>query len=189
MTIFSVSLFSPSFVTMSSSNPIGVGRVNRWTRNSAQRLENYYYKALALSRYNTDLVFDEENMKSERLTVAPESAGNDSSTMRQEQTREDDDPHIPSSRRVSDVFTGTNRTSYEERKPIENDEERLAMKGGDMPPPEFETIKFYSNSDKMHRATTDDAFTQAWFDSSQSVFPQSVRKTSTNVELFYVPTY
>ena len=185
---------------MSSSKPIGVGRVNRWTRNSAQRLENYYYEALALSRYNTDLVFDEENMKSERLTVAPESAGNDPSTMRvskwyQEPTREDDDPHIPSSSRVSDVFTGTNRTSYQERKPIENDEERLAMKRGDMPPPVPKRVvnprirddqalhEFYSNSDKMHRATSDDAFTQAWFDYSQSVFPQSVRKTGTNVEL------
>ena len=206
VSIFSVSLFSPSFVTMSSSKPIGVGRVNRWTRNSAQRLRNCYFEALALSRYNTDLVFDEENMKSERRTEAPENAGIDQSTMRvskwyQEPTREDDDPRIPSSSRVSDVFTGTNRTSYQERRPIENDEERLAMKRGDMPPPVPRRVvnprirdnqalhEFFSNSDKMHRATSDDAFTQAWFDSGQSVFPQSVTKTGTNVELFNVPTY
>ena len=49
--------------------------------------------------------------------------------------------------------------------------------------------EFYSNSDKMRRATSNDAFTQAWFDYSRSVFPQSVRKTGTNVELFNVPTY
>ena len=115
MTIFSVSLFSPSFETMLSSKPIGVGRVNRWTRNSAQRLENCSYEALAFSRHNTDLVFDEENIKSERLTVASENAGIDPSTTRvskwyQEPTREDDDPHIPSSSRVSDVFTGTNES-------------------------------------------------------------------------------
>ena len=100
---------------MLSSTPIGVGRVNRWTRNSAERLANHYYEALAFSRQNTNLVFDEENMKSERLTVVPENAGIDPSTMRvskwyQEPTPEDDDPHIPSSSRVSDVFTGTNET-------------------------------------------------------------------------------
>ena len=203
---FSVSPFSPSFVTMSSSKPIGVGRVNRWTRNSAERLENHYYESLAFSRHNIDLVFDEENMISERLTVAPENAGIDPSIMRvskwyQEPTREDDDPHIPSSIRVSDVFTGTNRTSYQEREPIENDEEWLAMKRGGMSPPVPKRVvnprirddqalhEFYSNSDKMHRATSDVAFTQAWFDYSQSVFPQSVRKTGTNVELNNVPTY
>ena len=37
--LLSVSHFSPSFVTMSSSKSIGVGRVNRWTRNSAERFE------------------------------------------------------------------------------------------------------------------------------------------------------
>ena len=42
----------------------------------------------------------------------------------QEPTREDDDSHSSSSSRVSDVFTGTSRTSYQEREPIENDEER-----------------------------------------------------------------
>ena len=65
MTILVFHFFSPSFVTMSSSKPIGVGRVNRWTRNSAQRFENYYYEALAFSRHNIDLVFDEESMKPE----------------------------------------------------------------------------------------------------------------------------
>ena len=41
----------------------------------------------------------------------------------------------------------------------------------------------------MHRATPDGEFTQAWFDSGRSSFPQSVRKTGANVELFNVPTY
>ena len=60
---------------MSSSKPIGVGRVNRWTRNSAQRFEDHYYEALAFFRHNIDLVFDAENMKPEILTKAPENAG------------------------------------------------------------------------------------------------------------------
>ena len=59
-------------MTMTSSKPIGVGRVNRWLRNSAERLENHYYESLAFSRHNIDLVFDEENMKPERLTEAPQ---------------------------------------------------------------------------------------------------------------------
>ena len=78
-------------------------------------------------------------MKPERLTEAPENAGIDPSTVRiskwyQESTREDDDLHSPSSNRVSD-FTGADRMSYQVRKPIKNDEDRLAMNRGDMPPP------------------------------------------------------
>ena len=175
--------------------------MNRWTWNSAQRLENYYYEALAFSQHNTDLVFDEESMKPEKLTKALENAGIDPSSMRVstwylEPTREDDDPYFRSSTRVSDVLTGTNRTSYQVREPIENDEERLAMKKGDMPPPlpgrvanpsirEDQALQeFHSNSDKMHRAALDDDFTHAWFDCSRSVFPQSARKTSIKVDIF-----
>ena len=118
MAIFlSVSLFPSSFLTMSSSKPIGVGRVNRWTRNPAERLENYYDESLAFSQHIIDLVFDEETMKPEQLTEAPANAGIDPGTMRvsrwyQEPSREDDHSHFSSSSRVSDVFTGTNTTSY-----------------------------------------------------------------------------
>ena len=83
MTIFlSVSPFSPSLVTMSSSAPSGVRRVNRWTQNAEQRRENFYHEALAVSRHNINLVFVEENMKPERLAKAAENAGIDPSTMR-----------------------------------------------------------------------------------------------------------
>ena len=70
-----------------------------------------------------------------------------------------------------------------------------------MPPPAPEGVanpriredqalqELHSNSDTMHRATSDGAFTQACFDYCRTVFPQSVRKTGTNVELFIVPTY
>ena len=40
----------------------------------------------------------------------------------------------PSSNRVSD-FAGADRMSHQVREPIKNDEDRLAMKRGDMPPP------------------------------------------------------
>ena len=50
--------------------------------------------------------------------------------------------------------------------------------------------EFFPNSDKMHRAKSDDAYTQAWFDYVWlSVFPQSVRKIGKHVELFNVSTY
>ena len=62
------------------------------------------------------------------------------------------------------------------------------MKRGDMPRPFSKRVanpriredqslhEFYLNSDKMHHATYDDAYTQAWFDNSRSVFPQIVGK-------------
>ena len=198
--------FSPSFVTMSSPKPIGVRRMNRRTRNADQRREDHYYEALAFSRHIIDLVFDEGKMQPEKLTKEPEKEGIDPSTMRvskwyRELTREDDDPHFPSSTRVSDVVTGTNRMSYQVREPTENDKERLAMKRGDRPPPvpkrvanprirEYQALQeFHSKSDKMHRATPEDEFAQTWFDYDRFVFPQSVRKTGTNIEHYNLPTY
>ena len=153
-----------------------VRSMNRWTKNADQRREVHYYEALAFSRHNIDLVFDEENMKPEQLTKAPKNAGIDPSTMRvskwhRELTREDDDPHFPSSTRVSEDVTGTSKSSYLVREPTENGEERLAMKRSDMPPPVPKRVanpriqedqalhEFYS--DKIHRTTFDDACTQA----------------------------
>ena len=125
-------------------------------------------------------------MKAERLTKAPENAGIDPSTMKmktwyQEPTRESDDSQLPSSSRLSDALSGTDRTSYQAREPIEDDEERLAMKRGDMPPPVPERVanprsrddlavqECQSYSDKMHRASSDNALTQAWFNYCRNV--------------------
>ena len=103
-----------------------------------------------------------------------------------EPTREEDDPHFPSSSRVRDALSGADRTSN--HVPIEDDEDRLAMKKGGMPPPVPERVanpriredqafqEFHSNSDRTYSATSDDDFTQAWFDYGRFVFPQSVRK-------------
>ena len=85
--------------------------------------------------------------------------------------------------------------------PIEGDEERLAMRQGDMLPPVPERVAnpriredravqdFQCNSEKMHRATCEDAYARAWFDYCRSVFPQSVRKAGPNVDLHNVSTY
>ena len=123
-------------------------------------------------------------------------------TWYQEPTRESDDSQLPSSSRVSDALSGTDRKSYQVREPIEDDEERLAMKQGDMPQPALERVanqrirddravqEFQSNSDKMHRATSDDAFTQAWLKKTcRNVLSQSVRKTGTNVAICSVSTH
>ena len=70
------------------------------------------------------------------------------------------------------------------------------MQRGHMPPPSLQRVAnqtiredqslqdFYSNSDKMHRADPANEFTQAWLYYGRSSFPQSVRKTGTNVDFF-----
>ena len=40
----------------------------------------------------------------------------------------------------------------------------------------------------MHRANSNDAYTQAWFDYCRHVFPESVRKTGTSADLYSVST-
>ena len=113
-------------MTMSSKS-VGFVRVNRWKRKAFdQRRKDCYYEALASSRHNIDLVSDEVNMKPEKLTKTPGNVRVDASTMKMkklylESTCEDDDSHFPSSSRVSDALTGTNRTPYHVREPIEND--------------------------------------------------------------------
>ena len=61
----------------------------------------------------------------------------------QEQTRERDESQFQSpSHRASDArgSTGTKRASYQAREPFEDDEERLAMRQGGMPPPVPERV-------------------------------------------------
>ena len=74
------------------------------------------------------------------------NAGIDPRTIRtgkwyQESTREDDEPHSPSLTREWDIFSGAGWASYQVREPSGNDEDRLAMKSGDMPPPLPQRVK------------------------------------------------
>ena len=48
---------------------------------------------------------------------------------------------------------------------------------------------FQRNSDKMHRATYEDACTRARFDYCRNAFPRSVRKAGPDVDLYNVSTY
>ena len=48
---------------------------------------------------------------------------------------------------------------------------------------------FRQNSEKVHRAISEDAYTKAWFDYCRSVFPQSARKAGPDVDLYNVSTY
>ena len=143
--------------------------------------EDYYYGALAFSRHSINLEFYEETMKPEKATEAPRSSGIDPSTMKMKQWYQRHD-------RVSDkkAPTGTDTASYQARESIEGDEERLAMRQGDVPPPVPERVArsriredravqdFQCCSEKVHSAAYEDAYTRAWLDYCRSVFPQSV---------------
>ena len=176
--------------------------MNRWTRNADQRREDYYCEALAFSRHNIDLELDEENMKPERLIKAPEIAGINEKWYRNQLAKVMIlCVRLQVARAIQRAPSGTDRTEYEVREPIEDDEEGLAMRPGDVPPPVPERVanpriredravqKFLQNSEKMHRATYEDAYTRAWFNYCRNVFPQSVRKTGTNTDIDKVSTY
>ena len=70
-----------------------------------------------------------------KLTEAPDNAGFTPDALKEskwyrETTRKGDVSHFSSSSRISDAFVETDWTSYQVREPIEDDEERLAMKIG-----------------------------------------------------------
>ena len=205
--LLSVAPPSSSFVTMAVSIPHCVVKSDRL---SLDRLcEDYHYEALAFSRHSINLELDEEIMKPEKATKAPINSRINPNTMTMRQWHQGQDRlsdksqwQLPSNR-VSDrkAPTGTDRASDQARERIEGDEERLAMRQSDMPPPVPERVAnqkiredravqdLQCNSEKMHRATHEDAHTEAWFDYCRSVFPQSVRKAGPNVDLYNVSTY
>ena len=149
------------------------------TKNSAEqagRFENYFYESLASSRHSVGLDSNEEVMKPERFKEAPDHSGFNPDTMRvgkcfQKTTLKGDVSHFLSFSCTSDTFVETYLTW--EREPIEDDDERLSMKIGDMPPPlpgrvsnprirdDHELNEFCSNPDKMHCATSDDVHTKS----------------------------
>ena len=181
-----LALPSSSFVTMAVSIPHWVVKSDRLSPHEDRHREDYYYETLAVSRHTANLEFDEETMKPEKATVAPRNAGIDPSTMKMKQWYQGHD-------RVSDqkTPTGTDRASYHAQEPIEDDDERLAMRQGDMPPPVPERVAnenfriredgaaqdFRQNSEKMHRATSEDVYTTAWFDCCLKCLP-TIREES-----------
>ena len=121
--LFSIEPPSSNFATMAVLTPRRV------------ETEDYYYETLAFSRRSITLELDEENMKSERSAMTPRNSGINPSTMKMQRW-------YPEPDRASDTtsLTGFDRPSYQAQEPIEGDEERLAMRQGDMPPPVPERI-------------------------------------------------
>ena len=133
--LLSVAHPSSSFVTMEVSAPHWVVKTDRLSLDEDRLREDCYYEALTFSRHTINLEFDEETMKPEKATEAPRNSGIDPSTMKMKQWYQGHD-------RVSDkkAPTGTDRASIHAREPIEDDDERLAMRQGDMPPPVHERV-------------------------------------------------
>ena len=78
----------------------------------------------------------------------------------------------------------------------------MKMKRGDLPPPLPQRVAnpriredqafykvFIRNRTRCTVPLLTTILSQAWFENGRSVFPQSVQKTGTNVELYNVPTY
>ena len=94
--------------------------------------------------------------------------------------------------RVSDqkAPTGTNGASYHAREPIEEDDERLSMRKGDMPPLVSERIAnpriredraiqdFRQNSEKMHCATSPKCLPTIREESRPGRFSKTCRRIS-----------
>ena len=157
--------------------------------------EDYYDEALAFSQHTINLEFDEETMKPEKATEAPRNAGINPSTMKMKQW------YHKHNRVRSESACWNEQSILPRTGTLEDDDERLAMRQSDMAPPvparvanprirEDRAVQdFRQNSEKMHRATSKDAHTKARFDCCRSVFPQSARKASPDVNLFHVSTY
>ena len=171
-------------------------------------VEDYYYEALAITTIRSKLVFDEEKMKPAMTTEEPRNAGIDPATMKMKRWYQDNQDDI----RVSDKsqghtrkkkrdasVTGVERSSYQTRLSIEDDEGRLSQREGRMPPPPPERVDNPRiredravqewKTDEMHKLTYDDDFARSWFNYCRNVFPQSVRKVGPDVHLHSTSSY
>ena len=99
------------------------------------RQNTYYYEALAFARRSINLVLNEKNMRPETSAMTPRILGINPSTMKMKRW-------YPEQDRPSDKTSliGFDRPSYRAREQIEDDEERLAMRQGDLPPPVPERV-------------------------------------------------
>ena len=141
--LHSVAPPSSSLVTMAVLIPHWVVNSDRLSPEEDRLREDHNYESLAFSRHTIDLEFDDETMRPEKDTEASRNARTDPSTIKMKQWYQGQDRLSDKSQwqwpsnRVSDeeAPTGTNRASYHAREPTEDDDERLAMRKSDMPPP------------------------------------------------------
>ena len=119
----SIAPSSSNFATMAvmSQRPVETG--------------DYNYEALAFSRCSITPELDEENRKPEKPARTPRNSGINPSTMKMKRW-------YPEQGRASDttLLTGLDRPSHRAREQIEDDEEGLAMRQGDMLPPVPERV-------------------------------------------------
>ena len=92
--------------------------------------EDYCYEGFAFFRHSFNLKFDLKNMIPEKVSMAPRNAGLNPRTMNMEKSYQEAD-------RVSDKksLMGTERPFIRHGNFIGDDDEWLAMRQGDMPPP------------------------------------------------------
>ena len=108
---------------------------DRWSLGDDQLRADQNYEALAFNRQIINLEFDEESMKPEKATMAPRIAGNKAKCHENEGI-------VPGtrSRERHEGAHGNGQSILSVREPIEDDEERLSMRQGDMLPPVSERV-------------------------------------------------
>ena len=170
MTIFCVSPFLPAMWPCHHRNRLVLAE---WTDL------NYY--SLALSQLNIDLMCDEEIMNPERLAEAPENASIAPGAMKVRSGNKKQLAKMTSHTSHPQVAWATfllERTGHLTKDESLSNTMKIGSRWREvkMPPPLPKRVliarirddralhKFYSNFHKMHRATSGDAYTQAWFD-------------------------
>ena len=165
--------FSPIVVTMPSSNSADLLR-ERWENNANFCDEDYHYDSLVFCQHHIDLEFDENKMEPARQEEGSSYVGLDPVFM-------SDNSQPPASKKMNQDCCRANRSQYQLPRSDAKDEERLAKRKDDMPPPllrrtdnpkireDLALLAFCSNTDKIHYATSEDAYAKAWFNYSQSI--------------------
>ena len=193
-------LFSHSVVTTSSPNSADFWR-ERWEKNANLCGEDYYYDSLVFCQRHIDLEFDKKELNHQDKKRCLDPISIRMSQWYSEPICGGNDSQPIAFTRMNEDSSGTKRSQYQIPRPVVKDEERLARRKDDMPPPLTRRTnnprirdlpaltEFYLNTDKIHHATSEDACAQAWFNYSQSIFPKSIKKTCGNVEQILVSTY
>ena len=157
------------FVTMSLSKPIGVVSVNTWTRMLTSAVKTIIMKLWDSPGTTSTWSLLRSILRQRGLPRRRKNAEMDPGTMKIKTWYRNRlaKVMILSFRLqvASDALSATDRTSDQAREPFEDDEERLAMKQGDMPPPvpervanprirEFEMTEQYRNFNQTRTRCT-----------------------------------
>ena len=187
---------SSSFVTLAVSIPHWVVKSDRLSPDEDRLREDYYYEALAYSRHHQLGVQCEDHAAKE---------GHWGAEKRRNRSKYHENESIDTSDTIAWVIrrrhwngqsilpsTGTNWrwrwAACDETRwhastctwtSCANPKTREDRAGQN----------FRQTLEKMHRATSEDAYTNAWFGYCRSVFPQSVMKTGPDVDFYNVSTY